>query len=395
MATNTVTVKGMFGSVDGKIHTYFANSPVIIEISGLYWGAPVTSPFTVVRVEVWYNGVMVGNFRADTGGQTEITFDISSALRAIWSGYDFSHELEQANAALSGVESHSYEREMRGYILRIYTEYISSNDSGAYTTTQCTVQDEDGNVYTDIPGANCLMGGWTEWERSQMEDVAYADVSALEHHGVRHGDASTKPIRSPERVGKNSITSWVDVGEEVRDGVNVGYTKTIFYPAPVGTTLPAATGEPDDIAGRQQGWGGHAPLVLRDSQPYIDFIFVNRRGAVETCSALMKESMDVNVDTTAYSIEENPAFIPSRRIGAVGDDGQRSWQMSSGYVTREWAEWWAMEFLGGKQKHWWMLYKGSYVPVSVTPAKRQIPIYDRSKQQLQSVDFTVTLGLKG
>ena len=85
---------------------------------------------------------------------------------------------------------------------------------------------------------------------------------------------------------------------------------------------------------------------------------------------------------------------------AIGQDGRRSWQMSSGYVTREWAEWWAMEFLGGKRKQWWMRYpigdaSGTYVPVIVTPAKQDISIYDRSKQQTPHVDFTVTLALEG
>jgi hypothetical protein len=86
---------------------------------------------------------------------------------------------------------------------------------------------------------------------------------------------------------------------------------------------------------------------------------------------------------------------------AIGSDGRRSWQMSSGYVTREWAEWWAMEFLGGKRKRWWMKYKGpgqatpAYVPVIVEPAKKSISIYDKTKQQMPHVDFTVTLALEG
>jgi hypothetical protein len=86
---------------------------------------------------------------------------------------------------------------------------------------------------------------------------------------------------------------------------------------------------------------------------------------------------------------------------AIGSDGRRSWQMSSGYVTREWAEWWATEFIGGKRKRWWMLWQGPglatprYVPVVVEPAKKSINIYDRAKQQLASVDFTVTLALEG
>jgi hypothetical protein len=52
-----------------------------------------------------------------------------------------------------------------------------------------------------------------------------------------------------------------------------------------------------------------------------------------------------------------------------------------------------MEFLMARQ--WWMLYKGSFVPVIVEPAKKQTSIYDRAKQQMPSVEFTVTLALEG
>ena len=49
MGNNVVTISGMFGN--GK--TYFADSPVVIDISGLAW--PATSPFCIVNVEVVYN----------------------------------------------------------------------------------------------------------------------------------------------------------------------------------------------------------------------------------------------------------------------------------------------------------------------------------------------------
>jgi len=35
------------------------------------------------------------------------------------------------------------------------------------------------------------------------------------------------------------------------------------------------------------------------------------------------------------------------------------------------------------------------VPVIVEPSKKSITIYDRSKQQMPHVDFTVTLALEG
>lgn len=366
-----VDISGMFG----QGHTYFADSPVVIDVTGLEW--PESSPFTVVRVEVVYNGRTVGEFRGDTGGQTSISFDISSALRAIWADFSFDPEVAAANLAVKNDPAAQYfitaddddhtggTRSYREYSLFVYTEYLASDDGGVYTTT-CS---------GEITGGQCAIGRFTEWERSLIIHDSKRDVSALEDTNLRNGDASTKPQGTPERVGRDSITSWVDVAE--------GGTASTFYPA---------TAEPDV---------DHAPLVLRDSRPYTDFLFLNRRGAIETCSALTLESMSIEVETKQYGMVERPSFTPGRTLTAIGTDGRRSWQMSSGHVSREWAEWWTNEFLGGRRKRWWMLYKGpgmetaAYVPVTVEPAKKSTGIYDRAKQQMPHVDFTVTLALEG
>lgn len=367
----------MFGA--GK--TYFSDSPVIIYISGLKW--PASSPFNIVWIYVYYNGTEVGSFRAETGGQSSISFDISSALRAIWSDYDFSSDVAAAQSALTAtsVKGQEASRNMREYTLRIFTEYLSSDDGGVFTTTQCV--DADGN--TDIHGGQCLIGWLTEFERSIIENEEDADVSHLEHTGVRNGDASTKPTSSPERIGKESITSWVDVQQ--------GFTKTIFYPS---DTPPAA----DDSPTSEEGWEGHAPLVLRDSDEYVDFLFVNRRGAIETCSGKMLESMNIKVETKRYSRLARNSFKPIRSLMNLRQSGpRRNWAMSSGYVDADWAEWWTMEFLTARQ--WWMRYQGpgqkesTYVPVVIDGAKDEVEIYDRTKQDMPHVDFTVTLALDG
>ena len=374
MASNTVTISGMFGN--GK--TYFADSPVVIDVSGLYWGDPVTSPYTMVRIEVIYNGNVVGEFRNDTGGQTTVSFNIASALKAIWSDYDYQAtggEVAKATAALTANSSQTASRSMREYSLKVYTEYMAGDDGGVYTARE----------YGPFAGGQCAIGGMTEWERSLITSDSDRDVSHFEHTGARNGDASTKPTSSPERVGINSITSWVDV--------QAGLTKSIFYPA-------STTPESDDSQ-QANPWAGHAPIVLRDSQPYVDFLFINRRGAVETCSGMTKEAMSINGDMKQYSRTDGPTFRPTRSLMAIGTDGRRSWQMSSGYVTREWAEWWTMEFLSGKRKQWWMLWQGPgasspmFVPVTIKASKSDTGIYDKSKQQLPHVDFTVTLALGG
>lgn len=365
MANNTVTISGMFGEKDGKIHTYFIDSPVVIDISGLYWGNPVTSPFTVVRVEVIYQDVVVGKFKADTGGQTSISFDISSALRTIWSDYRYVSELLAAKGCTA------VSRLYREYSLMVYTEYMASDDGGVPVQTG----------FGPFTGGRCAIGGLTPLERSTVGAKENADVSYLDGRNPRNGDASNKPTASLERVGRNSITSWVDVKDSG--------TKSAFFSA-----------DTEAVPDEQDSMEAHAPLVLRDTQDYVDFLFLNRRGAIETCSGLTKEAMNIDIDIKHYAKVERPSFIPTRSLMAIGTDNRRSWQMSSGYVTREWAEWWADEFLGGKRKQWWMRYplgdaNGTYVPVVIEPAKKSINIYDRSKQQMVHVDFTVTLALEG
>ncbi len=351
----------------GNDKTYFADAPVIISISGLQW--PASSPFNVVWVYVYHDGRCVGGFHSESGGQSSIEFNIQTALRNIWSDYDYAAEVAKALAAAgaTSVAAQEQTRAMRPYSLEIFTEYLSSDDGGVFTRTRCT--DSLGN--TLIPGGQCLWGGMTELERSLVQDREDADVSHLEHSNLRNGDASTKPDSSPELVGVDSITSWVDIRE--------GATRSLFYPP---EAVPA-----------QDGQSAHAPVVLRDSRPYVDFLFVNRRGAVETCSGMMQEDMKIAVDTQKFARVGRPAFKPERSIMAMASGGRRSWGMSSGYQTREWAEWWAMEFLMARR--WWMLYGGMYVPVTVEPSKKSVDIYDRAKQQMPHVDFTVTLALEG
>lgn len=366
-----VTISGMFGNDK----TYFADSPVIININGLTWGS---SSVSLVRLKVIYNSVAVAEFRIDAGGQSSVSFDISSALRTIWSGFDFSPEVSAADSAVTATNVVHLRaandadhvggvRSYRKYSLEVYTEYIDSSDNQLVTTFSGA-----------FIGGRCCIGRFTELERSVVANES--DVSVLDSKNRRNGDASTKPTSSPERIGRDSITSWVDVGS--------GGTETRFYG-------PATGGGTADVA------AAHAPLVVRDTVRYTDFLFVNRRGALETCSAQMLESMSIEVDTTQYSRVERQSFTPSRSLMAIADGGRRSWDMSSGYQTREWLEWWTTEFLMARQ--WWMLREYSaagatvkrFVPVTVKPGKKSVGIYDRSKQKMESVEFTVSLALEG
>lgn len=343
---------------------YFADTPVVITLSDLDF--PPESPIKVCRVQVMSgsDNDIVGDFSAEAGNSTEISFDISSALRAMWNEYDFSGEIGKALEAISEQSSAVYFRQPIPYRLKALTEYIDPLES-LYMVTESPVYD----------GGECIIGGFTELERCNAESF---HVNGIERANKRYGDGSTKPFTSPERVGKDSITSWTSV--------SFSGTRSIFYPS-------SMSGEEDDPGGRLLPYAGHPPFVLRDDVPYVDFLFVNRRGVVESCSARMLESLGIPVESRLYSRIGTPSYVPSRNIASVATGGRRSWAMSSGYQTREWAEWWTLEFLMARRH--WMLYGGTYIPVVVTPARKDVVIYDRTKQQMPSVEFTVTLAFEG
>lgn len=363
MADNTIHITGMFGAGN----TYFAGSPVVINVEGLDF--PSTSPIKVVRVNVIYDDRTVGEFSADAGNSTSMKFDISSALRAIWSDYEYEDELKAATDAKIGNSQNNYTPTnsnhtlaMREYSLKVFTEFL--NDQGVWTQTESET----------FTGGQCLMGSFTEMERYIL---ASSDVSVLQGTNVRFGDASTKPVSMLEMTGKSSITSWVDVSV-------AGITQCFWTPVTI-------MGD-DSVQ-------AHPPKVMRDTEEYAEFLFVNRRGALETCSGKVKEAMNISTETSQYARTGKPAFKPSRSLMAFAGGRRRSWSMSSGYQTREWAEWWTMEFLMASR--WWMWYKaegqvrGQFVPVIVEPAKKNTVIYEKSKQQMPSVEFTVTLALEG
>ena len=137
---------------------------------------------------------------------------------------------------------------------------------------------------------------------------------------------------------------------------------------------------------------GHT-IVRDSSRRYTDFLFVNARGAIESCSGVALESLEITATTKHYHHIPVADFSPERQLLSVADGGQRSWDMSSGYVSRPWTEWWALEFLRSPQ--WWMRIGDRYYPVLVEPSKKSLTIYDRTKQSMSHIDFTVTLAYEG
>ncbi|MGN0089932.1 MAG: hypothetical protein ACI36Z_03120, partial [Alloprevotella sp.] len=139
---------------------------------------------------------------------------------------------------------------------------------------------------------------------------------------------------------------------------------------------------------------------------YLHFLFVNSLGVFETVSAIMRETMNYDMTTTSYSVEQSPSYEQKPNRRAVSTAGRGSFEMSSGYVTHEEADWWATEFLTAR-KHWVrmgvnrILADGSWsesslwLPVAITPSDESVTVYNKEERMLPHIDFTAEVAVSG
>lgn len=130
----------------------------------------------------------------------------------------------------------------------------------------------------------------------------------------------------------------------------------------------------------------------------VEFLFVNRHGGMEDASALCAESLEYSIERKTYERVSPPSLsAPDVSLVSSRVPFHAKWEMSSGCVSRDWAEWWAGEFLSAEQ-HWMKLRAGGlafgtkedvWIPVVVTPKSSDTEVYDRSKSDALHVDFTV------
>lgn len=329
---------------------YFAGSPVIINIS--FASSDFANGATFKQVELTvtttFNSVERSYpFVAEVGSDASLAFDISSALRSAMTLYDFASEVAAANSAAGGTAQNA-SRAAVSFALQAKTSYML--DGILYTGTTLT-----------NAGGRAVIGAWDELQRFRGASQNIADILHT---------ATTKPTEL-ERVGADSVLSV--------PGVNNNSTTTAF------SNASAQANDTFDL-------NGHT--YIRDAaQHYFDFLFVNRYGAVETVCAVTKESLSYPVKTTTHELVGSPSFTPSPSLMSIAEGTRGTWKMSSGNLTRAWLSWWATDFL--RARRWWMRIGNIFYPVTVAPDKESVEIYDKKKQELHAVNFTVTLALEG
>ena len=130
-----------------------------------------------------------------------------------------------------------------------------------------------------------------------------------------------------------------------------------------------------------------------DTRNRVTFLFVNSRGVFETISVLPYESLSYEIVSSRKSLSQLPSYQPKPNATTHKQGGVAVWQMSSGFVSRDWTDWYASEFLMAKR--YWIHFDGAWLPVTVEPLSDQVVVYDREDPSLIHVPFQVRAAVSG
>jgi len=287
---------------------------------------------------------------APAGDSETVVFDISTALRSATAGYRYT--------PVTADTTYPY----IAYSLTAYDEYMLNG----------ILTEKEGECkYNNGADSYALFGAFTDMERYLAGDTK----------------AVTTFTRKPS-TGEVCASGEVIIYPGVPSAPLEQHTKISEGPKVFVQSLAGMEGK--------KTYGGRTIYVDPEATDRMLFQFVNGYGVVETISA---ETMEDVHSTGATEVDIRTA--PSAFGSPAGKSVRRSnrqlvYHCSTGYVNKEWAQWWLDEFLGGDNfrrnahSRCWVRIDGHWLPCVIIP-EDDITVYERSKSGLISIPFEVRI----
>lgn len=346
-----------FGSNSFPTEFNFIENPIIVHVSSSGFEFPEDSTFrqVVIKVDVrstWDGKDSTYFFYADASAGTDLSVDISSALRGAMKGW----EPDASKIPVSGSGSLTY-------------------PYAIFSATLSVKYMQDGTVFeiagASRTGAYAYYGGLSEYELMTFSQ----HVSGMLKNDGNNYYLSRKPreLNNGEMMETGFVRTY--------SYYNNGYVRTSSY---------VLSSENEGYQGYDGG--GHFWHLPSSGERSL-FLFLNSLGVLETVSAFSRESLAYGIESETKNLASAPSYFakPNRTTHKTGGRGKLA--MSSGFVTRDWADWWTTEFLMAKK--FWMLYDGRWIPVTVTPADDESTVYNKAEQRIPHVDFDVEIAVEG
>ena len=133
----------------------------------------------------------------------------------------------------------------------------------------------------------------------------------------------------------------------------------------------------------------------------VQFQFVNGFGVVESISAESLEALETSGTSEITAITAPASFNNVNRISANKSGRRPKYKLTTGAITKEWAEWWHNEFFDQSDnfrrilaQSCWIKLDGHWWPCAAI-LEDDLTIYDRTQNGMVRIDFTVHLAIDG
>ena len=338
----------------------FNGSPMIVSVGVNGTVFPSGSTLRQVRVictALFKNKTYTRSFSGECDNGEVFTEDISTALRAAMFEDIQPDDMLPSSDTYKELEKASFSVQAKPVYMR-YGEMIE----GEATTYS--------NPCFAIPGR------LTEMERNSMGSASMVGPSSPI-------SLSTKPVSEGVVPSGHHLLS----GYVIQHGTSLNQATWDYRIQRM--TVPSS----GNTTSFTDGAGVQRSFWIDTTHTYHEFLFQNRRGILEDACCRPLESLSGKVEKDSFAKTSMPSFKAGTSLRTSRAFPRRTWKMSSGPCSLEWAEWWAFEFLAS-ERHW-MLIDGAWMPVTVMPADENVLIDDRANPDALHIDFNVTLGLEG
>lgn len=253
------------------------------------------------------------------------------------------------------------------------------------------VEIEEGEVISEEYKA--LPGSLTEYERLTASSADTASIL---------GDGrilSRKPAGELIPKGIDFYLPAVDTkNDTLAYSVQQGDVKNDYSQFTGGALVPksirvtTADLKPGSVVIGTAAQAGKTAYIVTPNSDMRHFLFINGFGLLESVTAVTRDALKYSIQSELYAVPQEIGFRGNTQVVNYATPPAATFSMSSGFVSREWAEWWINEFVVTRKA--WMLLGGRYIPVAILPEETN-EVYDRSKPDLMAVNFEVRYSFTG
>lgn len=241
---------------------------------------------------------------------------------------------------------------------------------------------------------------WDEWMVNGVVNTnshLHLGSSSTYYHFILGAFTDFERINSGLTKAVTTLTRKPSVGEVIPStgglyvypaAFNYSLSTTAPSSSPTTTAVNIASLAPNAL----NTIGGRSVYIDGNTDNFYAFQFVNGYGVIESSFAYCLSEKEVVKIVTEYDVTAPMAFNKIDRHVTRKTSSRHQLKMSSGFVTPEWQEWWQEEFLNADKV--WMLYKETWVPVSIVPEETTNGL-NLASDNIPTVEFTVKMNFDG